>query len=193
MKKVITSIIFLLVFYFIYKNYYAGIKVKSNIDNRYYFVRNVSKEYNQKAADTLAKLNASIDKLIKHLKSIDNGTFQKNVDLLIYRYNPNELMENIMQIDTSFTIDKGQRMELCIDTREPINLEPEIHDLNTLLYVLAHEISHCASITYNHTPEFKRNFQYILKKAIEIGIYKYIDYSKTPINYCGMKIEHNIL
>jgi len=102
-------------------------------------------------------------------------------------------MENIMQIDTSFTIDKGQRMELCIDTREPINLEPEIHDLNTLLYVLAHEISHCASITYNHTPEFKRNFQYILKKAIEIGIYKYIDYSKNPINYCGMKIEHNIL
>lgn len=193
MKKVITCIVIILIFYFIYKNYYAGIKVKSNIDNRYYLVRNVSTEYNQKAADTLAMLNTRIFKLIKHLKSIDNGPFQKNIDLLIYRYNPDELMENILQIDTSFTIDKGQRMELCIDTRETGNSDPQIHDLNTLVFVLAHELGHCASITYNHTPEFKRNFQYILKKAIEIGIYKYVDYSKHPVNYCGMKIEHNII
>lgn len=191
MKYVIVSIV-LLIIYFIYKNYYVGIKVKSNIDNRYYLVRNVSNEYNQKAADTLAILNAKVAKLIQHLKSIDNGPFQKNVDLLISRYNPNELMENILQIDTSFTIDKGQRMELCIDTRD-VNSIPQIHDINTLMYVIQHELSHCASITYNHTPEFKRNFQYLLKKSIEIGIYNYVDYSKNPVMYCGMKIQHNIL
>lgn len=192
MKHIIIFIVILLSIYFIYKNYFAGKKIKSNIDNRFYLVRNVSDSYNQKAADTLATLNIKVEKLIKHLKSIDNGAFQKNIDLLIYRYNPNELMENIMQIDTSFTIDKGQRMELCIDHRDG-KLDPQIHDINTLVFVVFHELSHLASITYNHTPEFLRNFQYILKAAIEIGIYKYVDYSKNPITYCGMEIKNNVL
>lgn len=189
---IVITIIVLYLIYLIYKNWYAGIRVQSGIDNRYYLVRNISKEYNQKAADTLAALNLKTAKLINHLKSIDNGSFQKNIDLLVYRYKPEELMENILEIDTSFTIDKGRRMEICIDPRDN-SKDPKIHDINILAYVKNHELAHCASITYGHTPEFKRNFQYILKKAIEIGVYEYVDYSRTPVEYCGMEIKNSVI
>jgi hypothetical protein len=170
--------------------YFKGIRVLSKLDNRYYLVKNINNEYNQKVADTLASVNLRILKLIDYLKTTDNKEYQINVDLLTSRYNPDTIMENILGVDTSFTIDKGTRMEVCVDNREP---EPKIEDINTLMFCLVHELGHMASITYGHNAEFKKNFAFLLRKAIEIKIYNYIDYSKTPVMYCGMKITNNII
>ena len=35
------------------------------------------------------------------------------------------------------------------------------------------------------------NFKFILGNAVEIGIYKPIDYKKKPKGYCGMTITDN--
>lgn len=190
---VILNLLGCIVFYLMFieiKKWCSSIYIKSNIDNRYYLVRNVNETYNQQASDTLAILNLNNQKLIEHLKGSDNGEYQTNVDLLIYRYNPETLMENILQHDTSFTINKGEKVEFCLDSRKGDN---KIHDINTLIFVNLHELAHTASITNGHNTEFKRNFAYLLKKAIEIGIYKYIDYSKKSVEYCGMEIKNSIL
>lgn len=170
--------------------FFKGIHVKSKIDNRQYLVKNINPEYNQKVADLLATANQRILKLIDYLKTTDNKEYQINVDLLSSRYNPDTIMENILGVDTTFTIDKGSRMEICTDTR---NSELQIEDLNTLMFVITHECGHMASITYGHNTEFKKNFAFLLRKAIEIGIYNYVDYSKTPVMYCGMPITNNII
>lgn len=187
---VFLAIIIYHLFYEFKKMYYST-RVLSKIDNKYYLVRNVNKTYNQQAADTLAKLNVNIQKLIKHLNSIDSKQFKKNVDLLNYRFNPNTLIENILKIDTSFTINKGESMEFCLD--KPHTPDFVDTDFNTLIYVALHEISHTASITYDHTPEFKRNFAFIVDNAIKCGIYRYQDYSKFPAEHCGIPIKHNII
>lgn len=194
MNKVILIGIALIILYFLFtqiKKWYSSIYIKSNIDNRYYLVRNVNKEYSQQAADTLAIINANNQKLINYLKSIDNGEYQTNINVLVYRYNPETLMENILQHDTSFTINKGEKVEFCLHDRK--GDKNKIHDINTLTFISTHELGHTASITNGHNTEFKRNFAYLLKRAIEIGIYKYVDYSKKSVEYCGMEIKNSII
>lgn len=190
MKKSIhyitVGIILVVVMYFYM--YKKGILVKSNVDQKEYFVRNVSLEYNQKAADTLANINKNIEILLEFLKKQNNGVYQKNIDLLLTRFNKETLMENILQIDTTFTIDKGLRIEMCLS-----DSNNNIYDINTLMFVILHELGHCASITYDHTPEFYKNFAYITKQAVNVGVYKYIDYNKSPLEYCGMKINNSII
>jgi hypothetical protein len=170
--------------------YIKSSRIKSTIDNRYYTVRNVDPEYNKKSADLLATVNQRAQKLINELNKQDNKEHQINVDLLTARYNPDTIMENILQIDTSFTIEKGTRLEICLDDRKP---EPKFEGINTLMMVTIHELAHMSSITYGHNDEFKKNFAFLLKKGIEIGIYEYVDYSKNPISYCGMDITNNII
>lgn len=173
------------------KFWLSATKVRSVVDNQIYTVRGINQEYSQQAADTLALIKLNMKKLIGYLNSSDNGVFQKNVDLLNYRYQPDQIIENILQSDTTFTLDKGEQMEFCLNTRVPG--EEKIHDLNTLLFVAIHELAHIASITYDHTPEFKRNFTFLIKKSIECGVYRYQDYSKKSVVYCGIPITHNII
>jgi hypothetical protein len=193
LSTIIICIALLIISYCIYNHlftFFKGIRVISKIDNRYYLVKNINPEYNQKVADTLATVNLRVLKLIEYLKTTENGIHQINVDLLSNRYNPDTIMENILGVDTSFTINKGDRMEVCVDNRE---LEPKIEDINTLIFCILHEISHMASITYGHNLEFQKNFAFLVRKAIEIKIYEYVDYSKTPVMYCGMQINNNII
>ena len=54
-----------------------------------------------------------------------------------------------------------------------------------LTYVLIHELAHCISSSIGHTEEFHDNFDMLLKKAENMGLY---DSSIPPIdNYCGHK------
>ena len=69
----------------------------------------------------------------------------------------------------------------------------ELYDINTMMYVAVHELAHVVSESIGHTVEFKLNFADLLKKAIEIGVYEYVDYSKKPIDYCGIPLSVNIL
>jgi hypothetical protein len=62
-----------------------------------------------------------------------------------------------------------------------------------MMYVAIHELAHIASDSVGHTDEFKRNFADLLKKGIEIGVYRYIDYNKEPVEYCGIKLTKSIL
>jgi hypothetical protein len=188
MTIIIVVVCILVVFSVYFWLHRKGIFIKSNVDQKEYFVRNVSLEYNQKAADTLANINKNISILLEVLKNQNNGIYQKNIDLLLSRFNKETLMENILQIDTTFTIDKGLRIEMCIS-----DSNNNIYDINTLMFVILHELGHCASITYDHTPEFYRNFAYITRQAINVGVYKYIDYSKSPLEYCGMTVNNSII
>lgn len=194
MTSVIICIIIFIFFIYVLNSvrvFFKGIRVQSTIDNRWYLVRDVNPEYNQKNADILALINQKISKLLHHLKKSKHNEFQINVDLLISRYDPDAIMENISQVDTTFTVDKGERLEVCTDTRNSIN--PQLEDMNTLIFVILHEMGHMASITYGHNTEFKKNFAFLVKKAIEIDIYKYVDYKVTPVRYCGMDIRSNVI
>jgi predicted metal-dependent hydrolase len=66
-------------------------------------------------------------------------------------------------------------------------------DKNTLTFVSIHELAHTMSESIGHKKEFWKNFKFLLENAVRIHIYKAINYSKTPISYCGMTIDESPL
>lgn len=185
--------IIFIILYFIYNKIYKYdnlVKVKSTVDNHYYWVR--EKPDKIAAANTLAKIKINIVKLVEHLK--------KNIDKFPnYTYNIKELVKrtkviNIMETPadenyTSYTVDKGKAIYMCVRSK----IIENIHDMNTLMYVAIHEFAHVCTKSYGHTLEFKQNFRFLLEQSNEIGIYKPIDYRVYKQPYCGMVINEYLL
>ncbi len=61
------------------------------------------------------------------------------------------------------------------------------------MFVAIHELAHIMSLTLGHNKEFMKNFKFLLKNAVEIGIYRNVDYSKNKTDFCGMKITNTPL
>lgn len=81
--------------------------------------------------------------------------------------------------DKSYTINK-KKVHLCL-----YDEENKYYDDNMLIYVLIHELAHCITNSIGHTEEFHKNFDMLLKRAEDMGLY---DSSIPPIdNYCGHK------
>jgi hypothetical protein len=178
-------LIFLIVVFYLYKTDFFDFNtclVKSNTDGEIYRVYRDDKR--QASADTLGVVNLRIKKLLDFLKN--KPEHSENVSLLLKRYNSKNLMENTLKRDTTYTTNKGQSLVMCIKQRDK---KQEIHDINHLMFVAIHELAHIASKSYGHGEEFVRMFEFLLKCSIDCGIYTYTDYSKTPIEYCGMTIN----
>lgn len=109
------------------------------------------------------------------------------VEHMIRNFNPERIYENDpnnLTGSTSYTVQKGQEMYLCIRQKDG-----SFVPMNTLMFVVLHELSHIGAYwTVGHTNEFWDVFAFVLADAIEADVYKYVDYSKNPVNYCGMKI-----
>jgi len=61
------------------------------------------------------------------------------------------------------------------------------YDMNTIMYVALHELSHCLTHTHGHDDNFRKNFANILRQGAALGIY---DPSRSiPTTYCGIESE----
>ena len=68
-----------------------------------------------------------------------------------------------------------------------------LHDFNLVMYVALHELSHVACPSYGHGDEFKKVFAFIATVAVDIGIYKKIEFNFKPEEYCGLTITDSII
>jgi predicted metal-dependent hydrolase len=169
-----------LIAYNIYKN--MGLEyVRSTIDNELYYVQ--SKDDKQAAADTLAILKIKLKKIADHLlRNFPSSNCTKNLKNNYNKFK-NLSENNDTRYNTSYTVNKGEEMVLCIrqsnDTIVPIN---------DLTFVALHELGHICTASMDHTPEFWTNFSFLLQEAIKLQIWDYIDYDKRPVDYCGIMI-----
>jgi len=180
-------IILIIIFVFIlYQyHYYSKIeKITSKVDNRNYEVQ--IKEDAQEAADLIAQIREKLIIMVNHLiKSYpdDDRSFR-----LKKNFNPNNIKEGIDNPNyTSYSINKGEQIVLCLRSHN------KLMDLNTMMFVVLHELSHICTISIGHTTEFWDNFKWILEEAINIGIYKKQDFRLNNVDYCGMKITDSPL
>ena len=79
-------------------------------------------------------------------------------------------------------------MALCLRHKKG---DHPFHDYNTLQYVMIHELAHIASVSEGHNQEFINNFRFLLRQAKSLGYYEPVNYSHTPIYYCGIKVTNN--
>lgn len=199
-------IILILLIYYVYKIIrvkYDRFSIEYNtsmytdIDGRKYFVHNKHEDM-QIAANTFAELNKITTDVINFIYEryhFDNTAVNKKrkevADLLMARYDVNNLRENSplnIQHDTSYTINKGDIIAICLRSSKQYN---QIHDINTITFVVLHEITHLAITSYDHPDEFWEVFKFILIEAEIGGFYKSPDFEHNPKEYCGININYN--
>ena len=78
-------------------------------------------------------------------------------------------------------------------TEIPEDKREKLIELNTIFFVVLHELAHIMTQSVGHTDEFWKNFKFILKNAVKLNIYKEIDYSKYPKKYCGIEVTDSPL
>jgi hypothetical protein len=179
----VTVILLTLLALAIYQMIYNENKIfiKSNKDGREYEVRNIKGK--QKAADLLCKIRKRLIRFCIYLKDKYGG--KSNIKRLLKNFNPNNIKEGDSDLRfTSYSVNKGEEMVLCLRSRNPRDYD-ELHNMNLLMYVSLHELSHMCSEQLHHTDEFHRNFKFLLKEAKIGGFYKP---NETPQEYCGLKI-----
>lgn len=158
------------------------IYVKSTIDSREYLVRNLPDK--QQAADFLCKVRRRLRKVCKEMQLAYPK--DERVKRLNFKFRSENISENSGNNRyTSYSVNKGQEIYLCIRQRDQNN---EIIDFNTMLFVALHELAHVMTISTGHTKEFWDNFKYILKFCIDNGLYEYQAFHRNPKKYCGTMI-----
>ena len=156
----------------------------SDVDGNKYCVRERSKL--KLAANKLAKVNKKLIKLVNYCK--ENYSERDNIKRLVNGVNPKKICETLPTSKyTAYSENKGEKIALCLDKEK--NGNGGLIDDNTLIFVAIHEVSHIATKTVGHNDEFWSNFKFLLGEASKIGIYKPIDYKKSPKRYCGIKIK----
>ena len=158
----------------------------SDVNGNTYCVRDRSKL--EMAADRLAIINNKKNELVTHVgKKYPN---EENVKRLVAGYNPRKIYETLPTSEyTAYSENKGEKLAFCLDTEK--NSKGRLIDINTLMYVALHELSHIATKSIGHTTEFWDNFKFLISEAKKIGVYNPIDYKKEPARYCGMDITDN--
>jgi len=166
--------------------------IKSDIDNKYYQVRDTQDKQN--AANMLAKIMQNIIIISEYLEKNKKKyhEYEEYISIL-YKKAPNIILVESTQDSayTSYSVNKGEQIIFCLRTKRTGN---ELHDLNLIMYVVLHEISHVACPIYdNHGPLFKKIFAFLTTIGIELNIYKHIKFSENPSEYCGMTINESII
>jgi hypothetical protein len=181
---------------------YSEIKyVKSDIDGKTYLIRrgnNKSEKFLKDSANTLALINKNVTKLIEHLNNNFSNDNEKIyfIKKLNQNYKPYILSEAAVDPRyTTYTIDKRD-MHVCLRTRDK---NEHIYDINILMYVVLHELAHLCNYNQKgypilgHGEEFRLIFKFLVEEAIKLGIYRHVNYSDNPKEYCGIMITTSII
>lgn len=199
LQAIIIILIIIFLYYCLYR--YSGfntIDVKSKIDGESYKVHNIHPEY-EKAADMLAQINKKNITFFRYLRDNYTGPnakhlrkdLQDNLNFLLQNYNPENIQETSprnIEGQTSYVTDKGDTISYCVRGKKDL----KFHDLDHLMFVNLHEITHIFSYKETgHPTQFWRNFKWILQEAEKAGIHTPVDYSQKPFNYCGMDVNYS--
>jgi len=169
--------------------------VKSTIDGQTHLVRN--DENREQAADLIARIKAKFRKIIDYLYKNykTHPIFGKAVWRLKTKFKSNNIQESSPHSKyTSFSVNKGEELHFCIRPKDKqFAKKLKFHKINTLMFVGIHELAHIMSVSYGHNREFHRNFIFLLKQCVKIGVYKKQNYRNKSEKFCGIEINNTPL
>lgn len=182
-SEFILVIIIVIVIYFLY--------TKDNrieweaFDGKKYKIRDAkNKETNQKKADMLARLDNKARTIVKYMydNKLPNGNIAKRT---YSRFNGSSIGETPNgDSSAAYTINKGH-IYVCLITKNKFN------DENDAFFVILHELAHVMSNSYGHGEEFKTNFNFIVKLAVKLDIWKDPKYENRNVDYCGVNVTNS--
>jgi len=136
-----------------------------------------------------------LSKFYEDLTNVSSQEYmQERIQQLINNYSPARMYEISPRNSgdaTSYTEDK-RTLILCLRNKKPnANGVYALHDINTMMFVVLHELTHMANKYWQHNIDFWQLFKFFLNNSVEAGIYDPVDYGKYPLNYCGLDITYN--
>jgi hypothetical protein len=161
----------------------SRVLVESMSDGRKYLVKIPNSRI---SSDTLAELNKRKMKLCEHLSNIKKYKNNKNVQRLLRKQNV--IIEEISKKyegEAAYSINKGERIGICLK-----NKKGEIEDMNTMFFVLMHELAHIMTSEYKHNKAFWDNFSLLIQNAIDVKLYEHQEYRQNKETFCGHVISH---
>ena len=166
--------------------------IESYLDKNNYLVRNEPDKY--EAANLLANIMGRIHQLRAHLIENNNSydEFKPYIERLANNLKPGytQVYETEPGSEyTSYSVNKGEELVFCLRSKE----NNQLHDINLMMYVALHEISHIACPEIGHTPLFKKIFAFFTEKADQLNLYQIVDYGEQPVEYCGMILSSSIV
>lgn len=182
-------IIFIYIFLFLNKNNVIYIEAKTGAK---FLVNNDNLK--KEKAELLYQVVENMYKLKNHMTKNINIFTEYNKYIIQLDKNFNETRTSIYETAedsdlTSYSVNKGEELSFCLKSKKT----NKIHDLNLLMYVAIHEMAHIACPEIGHGALFKKIFKKLLTESININIYIKIDYSETPVEYCGMILTSSIV
>lgn len=191
-ESLLISIVIILIYIFFFKNDVELMKV--DINGEKVLVRK-SKDHKECAkilSELIKRMYLLRDYLVKNKNNDDFSEYRKYILLLEKNFNREKtvIYENNLNSDlTSYNVNKGEQLVFCLRCKDTKNL----HNINLLVYVAVHEMAHSGCPELGHTPLFNKIFHFFLNEAGKIKIYEYENYAVSPVVYCGMKLNTNIL
>lgn len=137
-------------------------------------------EINNKKAEMLMEINKVAHEIVDHMYKNKLPT-KKIAYTTKNRFKNTTIVEILESEGAAHTIGKT-RMTICLITKGKFN------NMNDCIFVILHELAHVMSDSYGHGEEFKQNFNFIIKLAVKLGLWKDAEYEKNNINYCGVKV-----
>tara|TARA_B110000259_G_C13953893_1_gene377923 strand:+ start:73 stop:636 length:564 start_codon:yes stop_codon:yes gene_type:complete len=164
-------------------NYYTGQVAHAHPSGKIYFVNNNQSESEKtRKVALLHELWVTTIRLFAELKTHGDPGVVRLLNKYKYReVQIDELPPSYTRV-FAFNVNKGDRISICL-TKE--------NKLNELIFVLIHELAHGMTVAYSHDDAFWNNFRYLLRVAIQAGLYKNTDYNTTPVDFCKYAINHN--
>lgn len=160
--------------------------IVSDVDHNKYCIRD--RKYKKKAVNLLASVVDDLKRFVKYL--VKKHPNNEIIETLKFNFNPKKIVETLPTSEhTAYSENKGEKMAFCLNKTR--NTNSKLIDRNTLMFVALHELTHLATTEVGHTPQYWKNFKFLLENAVEFKIYDPINYKQHPKKYCGMKITDN--
>ena len=160
-------------------------------DGKVYEVQNLPDK--ETAVEHMTDIHGRLIKLQEYYRDDPALASDPPVSRFLARFQPDVMIENDMSSsDTSYSENKGQKIVVCLRDKTKPPQYPLI-EINTVMFVMLHEMAHLITETIGHTPEFWANFRRILHDAVKVGIYQHVSYASNPTPYCGMQITDSPL
>ena len=190
-ETILICIVIIFIYFFLFINRKNLVYVETNSGTKFLVHKDNLK--NEKA-NLLGKIVENMFILKNHMiKNINNFTsFEPYIEQL--KNNLSETNTVVYETDpssqlTSYSVNKGEELSFCLKSKKT----NQLHDLNLLMYVAIHEMAHIACPEIGHGKLFQKIFKKLAEEAVKINIYKKVNYSDNPVEYCGMILSSSII
>jgi hypothetical protein len=190
-ETILIFIIIIFIYFFLFINRNNLIYVESNSGTKFLVhkdnLKNEKANLLGKIVENMFILKNHMVKNINNFKSFKPYIKQLNNNLsetntVVYETDPESNL-------TSYSVNKGEELSFCLKSKK----SGELHDINLIMYVAIHEMAHIACPEIGHGELFKKIFRKLAEEAIKIDIYKKVNFSNNPVEYCGMILSSSII